>query len=150
MNKLNKEAAITNVIIVIIMFLLVQAAYLKGERAGTEKVLNHVYPLSGIVTKIDQQKNCVIVTDATGNKWEFNGVEDWQEGDIAAMIMDDNNTEEIYDDKIIDIHYIGWIEQSNLLYFRCITSKNNSLQISTNVLYYNHQREGGRNNDQGY
>lgn len=110
MNKLNKKAAITNVIIVIIMFLLVQAAYLKGERIGTEKVLNRVYPLSGIVTKIDQQKNCVIVTDATGNKWEFNGVEDWQEGDVAAMIMDDNKTEEIYDDKIIDIHYIGWIE----------------------------------------
>lgn len=110
MNKLNKEAAITNVVIVIIMFLLMQAAYLKGERAGTEKVLSHVYPLSGIVTKVDQQKDRVIVTDAIGNKWEFNGIEDWQEGDITAMIMYDNRTEEIYDDKIIDIHYIGWIE----------------------------------------
>ena len=110
MNKLNKEAAITNVIIVIIMFLLMQTAYLKGERVGTEKILSHVYPLSGIVTKVNQQKDYIIVTDATGNEWEFNGIEDWQEGDIAAMIMDDNGTEEIYDDKIIDIHYIGWIE----------------------------------------
>lgn len=150
MNKLNKAAAITNVVIIIIMTLLTHACYLKGKHAGADEIMSHIYPMSGIVTEVNHQEDHVIVTDSTGNKWEFNGIEDWQEGDIAAMVMDDNGTEEIYDDKIINIHYIGWIEQSNLLYFRCITSKNNSLQISTNVLYYNHQREGGRNNDQGY
>jgi len=110
MNKLNKAAAITNVVIIIIMTLLTHACYLKGKHAGADEIMSHIYPMSGIVTEVNHQEDHVIVTDSTGNKWEFNGIEDWQEGDIAAMVMDDNGTEEIYDDKIINIHYIGWIE----------------------------------------
>lgn len=109
MNKLNK-AAIINVIIVIIMALLTHACYLKGKHAGADEIMSHIYPMSGIVTEVNCQENKVIITDSVRNEWEFNGTDDWHIGDIAAMIMEDNGTEEIYDDKIIDIHYIGWIE----------------------------------------
>lgn len=110
MNKLNKAAIITNVIIVIIMALLAHACYLKGEHAGADEMMSHVYPMSGIVTEVNRQEDRVVVTDSTGNEWEFDGAEDWHTGDIAAMIMEDNGTEEVYDDEIIDIQYDGWVE----------------------------------------
>lgn len=110
MNKLNKAAAITNVIVVIIMALLAHACYLKGKRTGANEMISHVYPMSGIVTEVNHQENYVIVTDNIGNEWKFDGAEDWRMGDIAAMIMEDNGTEEIYDDEIIDVQYDGWVE----------------------------------------
>lgn len=110
MNKLNKAAAITNVIIIIIMALLTHACYLKGKHAGADEMMSHIYPMSGIVTEVNHQENRVIVTDSTGNEWEFDGAEDWRTGDIAAMIMEDNGTEEIYDDEIIDVQYDGRVE----------------------------------------
>lgn len=109
-NKMNKAAAVTNVVIVIIMALLAHACYLEGKHTGADEMMSHVYPMSGIVTEINRQEDRVIVTDSTGNKWEFNGAEDWHTGDIAAMIMEDNGTEEIYDDEIIDVQYDGWVE----------------------------------------
>lgn len=107
---MNKAAAVTNVIVIIIMALLAQACYLKGKRAGADELMNHIYPMSGAVTEVNYQENKVIVTDSTGNKWEFDGAEDWHTGDIAAMIMKDNGTEEIYDDEIIDVQYDGWVK----------------------------------------
>lgn len=109
-NKMNKAAAVTNVIIVIIMTLLAHACYLKGKHAGADEMMSHIYPMSGIVTEINRQEDRVIVTDNIGNEWEFDGAEDWHTGDIAAMIMEDNGTEEIYDDEIIDIQYDGWVK----------------------------------------
>ncbi len=109
-NKMNKAAAVTNVIVIIIMALLVQACYLKGKCAGADEMMSHIYPMSGIVTEVNRQEDHVVVTDSTGNEWELDGAEDWHTGDIAAMIMEDNGTEEIYDDKIIDIQYDGWVE----------------------------------------
>lgn len=110
MNKLNKAAAITNVVIVIIMVLLAHACYLKGKHTGADEIMSHIYPMSGIVTEVNRQEDRVVVTDSIGNEWEFDGAENWHTGDIAAMIMEDNGTEEIYDDEIIDVQYDGWIE----------------------------------------
>ena len=110
MNKLNRAAIATNVIIVIIMALLAHACYLKGKHAGADEMMSHIYPMSGVVTEVNRQEDRVVVTDSTGNEWEFDHSEDWHTGDIAAMIMKDNETEEIYDDKIIDVQYDGWVE----------------------------------------
>lgn len=62
------------------------------------------YPAAGTVTVTG---DTVYVTDSTGNVWSFEGAEDWQTGDRAAMLMDDNGTETIYDDEILQIRYIG-------------------------------------------
>lgn len=111
-NKMNKAAAaaVTNVVIVIIMVLLTHACYLKGKHTGADEIMSHIYPMSGIVTEVNRQEDRVVVTDSIGNEWEFDGAEDWHTGDIAAMIMEDNGTEEIYDDEIIDVQYDGWVE----------------------------------------
>ncbi len=64
-------------------------------------LIKNEYPLSGIVQEINFATDEVIVEDGAGNLWSFFGVEDWNVGDIAAMIMRDMNTKEIADDQII-------------------------------------------------
>ena len=66
-----------------------------------------VYPNCGVVTELDYQEDIVYFTDFTGNIWSFYGIEDWQIGDIVAVIMDDMNTMIIYDDEIIMAVYCG-------------------------------------------
>lgn len=78
--------------------------------AGTNDIMSRVYPLCSIVIEVNHTENYIAIEDFTGNVWEWEGVEDWHEGDIAAMIMHDNNTEIIYDDIIMDIAYNGWVE----------------------------------------
>jgi len=53
------------------------------------------------------ENDTVIVMDGAGNEWAFNGAEDWEIGDIAALLMKDMNTQEIYDDEIVSVRYCG-------------------------------------------
>ena len=79
-------------------------------RLGTPIVEEtHNYPLSCVVSGVDLDNDIVGAVDFNGNLWEFEGVEDWQEGDIVAFIMNDNGTEEIFDDVIVDLKYCGWV-----------------------------------------
>lgn len=66
------------------------------------------YPMAGVVVDLDREHDVVNVSIASGLLYEFYGVEDWDIGDIAAMTMDDNGTETILDDKIVDARYAGW------------------------------------------
>lgn len=63
----------------------------------------HLYPLTTTVTEI--KNDTVTVEDSNGNIWSFDGAEDWEVGDGCALIMDDNSTSEIIDDKIISAKY---------------------------------------------
>lgn len=65
--------------------------------------INNLYPLAATVTDINH--NIVTVTDNNDFMWQFIGAEDWYIGDIAIMIMNDQNTEIITDDTIIKVQY---------------------------------------------
>lgn len=65
------------------------------------------YPLTTIVTEVNYENNSVSVTDTNGFVWQFFGTEDWEEGDICSVIMDDNGTETILDDIIVTTRYGG-------------------------------------------
>lgn len=70
-----------------------------------------VYPLTVQVVELDHEADVVVCVDGAGNSWEFYGVEDWQVGDFASLLMDDNGTtENIYDDVITTAHYAGTFE----------------------------------------
>lgn len=69
---------------------------------------SNVYPMTCKVVEVNTTDDVVIAIDATGNEWEWNGVDDWQFGDCVSMIMNDNGTNEIYDDIIISIRYSAW------------------------------------------
>ena len=65
------------------------------------------YPHTMTVTELKTAEDLVAVTDAVGHTWEFKGIEDWQIGDICSCIMNDNGTEQVEDDIIVDKRYDG-------------------------------------------
>lgn len=71
--------------------------------------VQHAYPAVSIVNEIDNDTDLVFCTDYNGNIWCFAGVEDWFYGDVVAMLVNDNGTEEIFDDKVVSVRYAGSI-----------------------------------------
>ena len=59
-----------------------------------------LYPNVGIVTEVDTESDTVTWNDGR-NKWTFYGVEDWMVGDGIAVIMSDEGTESVKDDRMI-------------------------------------------------
>lgn len=68
---------------------------------------NHAYAAAMVVVQVDAPTDTVTCEDANGNLWQFKGCDDWMLGDIAAMMLDDHGTEEIYDDEITGVWYSG-------------------------------------------
>lgn len=66
-----------------------------------------IYPLAGIVTEVNYAEDVVTVQDGAGNLWQFLDAEDWGVGDLCALLMDDNGTEDIRDDSILLVRYGG-------------------------------------------
>ena len=89
-------------ILIIIMILTICEGYTEN------------YILISMVVDFDFKNNLVIVEDCTGEQWAFEGIEDWWYNDLAGILMDDNNTEIIYDDIILLVTYCGNIEQWNI------------------------------------
>ena len=87
-------------------------------RAGKANIpaqnANRQYPLSSVVKSIHD--DTVTVETINGMLWSFtNDTEDWYEGDICAMIMDNNGTPDyMYDDIIVKTRYSGFIKAGDL------------------------------------
>lgn len=90
-----------------ILIILICLAALMGCKR-TNRIEGY-YPLTTVVYDMDRENDIVTVEDANGNLWEFEGCEDWEIGDICSLLMFDNGTVSIYDDKIIIAHYNGTV-----------------------------------------
>lgn len=66
-----------------------------------------VYPSAMMVTEIES--DTVTLTTYSGIEFQFDGAEDWMIGDIAAVMMEGNNTASVYDDEIVEVRYAGTI-----------------------------------------
>ena len=66
------------------------------------------YALTTCVVEVDRDNDIVTCEDSNGNLWEFYGCEDWQEGDCASLLMNDQGTPSIYDDAIEGARYSAW------------------------------------------
>lgn len=80
--------------------------------AGTLSLRRHYhtgnfYPHAGTVVAVDYAEDVVTVQDGAGNLWRFLDAEDWGVGDLCALLMDDNSTEDIRDDSILLVRYGG-------------------------------------------
>ena len=73
-----------------------------------ENTVEIIYPATMVVTGTDFVSDTVTLEDSTGNLWAFHGVEDWQVGDVASVLMETNNTAEIRDDRILNVRYSAW------------------------------------------
>lgn len=72
-----------------------------------KRIPTNLYPMTAKVFQIDRERDVATVTNFAGESFEFRGVEDFEIGDVVSLIMDDNGTPNIRDDKIVDIKYSG-------------------------------------------
>lgn len=71
----------------------------------TAKTKANIYPLLTTVIEINKDKDLVTVEDNNGFIWQFEGADDWKEGDLCNCLMDSQGTEKIFDDEIITTRY---------------------------------------------
>lgn len=70
-----------------------------------------VYPTTMQVVNLDYGADLVTVQTATGFQYEFEGTEDYTEGDLVSLVMWSGGTKDITDDMILAARYSGyWIE----------------------------------------
>lgn len=82
--------------------------------AAAITVTSTFYPATMVITNISG--DVVTMETATGHVYEMTGAEDYMTGDLVALIMDDNGTPEITDDKIISAHYAGYWTENGMIY----------------------------------
>ena len=67
------------------------------------------YSTFGRVIGYDRPSDTLYVETVDGNIWEYCGVEDWEYDDLCSIVFCDNGTDEIEDDEIVYMRYIGYI-----------------------------------------
>ena len=87
---------------------IASAVSFAGASHAGESAPKNLYAMTAVVADLDYEKNTVTVENATGFTWCFSGTEDWELGDVAALVMDDNGTEIIFDDEIVSVRYSGY------------------------------------------
>ena len=107
-NPENRPFAFIFVAIMLLFSLCVVCAV--GSLIPVEETQNNVYPLTTVVVALDAENDVVTCQTISGLLFEFYGVEDWQVGDIASMIMDTRGTEIVLDDIILEVKYDGWLD----------------------------------------
>lgn len=81
----------------------------------TDGEYKDLYPLTGIVTEVEHMEDTDLITMTTANgnqfSWYVDNTDDWCINDLASCIMNSNGTDEVYDDEIVDAHYVGTLDQ---------------------------------------
>lgn len=81
----------------------------------TDGECKDLYPLTGIVTEVEHMEytDLITMTTANGNQfsWYADAEDCWSINDLASCIMNSNGTDEVYDDEIVDVHYVGTLDQ---------------------------------------
>lgn len=90
-----------------LIYLSIIATFISTTFYARYDATSRLYPQSFEVVAIDKEADTITLIDNTGNLWDWEGVEDWQKGDKASAIMDNNDTPTIYDDKIVKLHFAG-------------------------------------------
>lgn len=68
----------------------------------------NTYPKTTVCLAVNHQADTVTVTDCNGTEWTFTGCQDFEEGDLIALIMNDNGTpDNIWDDTVVTARYSG-------------------------------------------
>lgn len=71
----------------------------------------HAAEYPGLLKVTEVQPEYVTGIDGNGNAWEYDvDGDDWEKGDLVAVIFEDNGTEVIFDDDIIAARYVGYAE----------------------------------------
>ena len=87
---------------------LCASAAILVSASETSKSGANTYPKTTICLAVNHQADTVTVSDCNGTEWTFNGCQDFEEGDLIALIMNDNGTQNyIWDDTVVTARYSG-------------------------------------------
>lgn len=100
------KRTILSLMTIILLVASIPALRTEAKRSGEESI----YPQTFIIDEIDEQNDLVYLATFSGFVYIWEGVDDWQVGDIGAAIMYNNNTpDDITDDYIMVLEYSGFI-----------------------------------------
>lgn len=93
----------------VVLTVLVMVMTMGGVIANAQTETNY-YPLTAIVTSVDG--NEVTAISINGNVWKFLDEEEYYtSGDMVSLLMDNKNTDLVFDDEIIKVHYCGNVSE---------------------------------------
>lgn len=105
----NKETKLCIVIAILttILFVLITSTIIM---MGTDITNNH-HSRVAMITEINEENNLITATCGNGNAFSFYDTSgDWMLGDLCSLIMYDNGTEIVSDDKVVSARYGGYVE----------------------------------------
>lgn len=70
-----------------------------------------VYGLTACIIGFDYDTDEVLTRDAAGFIWVFEGIEDWQIGEVVTFVMNTKGSEIITDDEIVSVRYSGFYKE---------------------------------------
>ena len=71
-----------------------------------------IYPATAVITYVDYTTDTVVVTNATGYNYTFEGIEDLEVGDVMSLVMYSNGTPWfIPDDQVVSARYAGFVAE---------------------------------------
>lgn len=77
-----------------------------------DETVSHEYPDCGLIIGFDFTADLVIYQTQNGNIFSFHGIDDFFVGDLVAVIMNDAGTPEVKDDIVVNVRYVGWIDEA--------------------------------------
>ena len=86
----------------LIISVITTSSFVSFAHPANRMNYGNLYPKTAIIVALDNDKDTVTVNDGHNN-WKFTGIEDLQMYDPVSLIMDDNGTKNIHDDKIVSI-----------------------------------------------
>ena len=64
-----------------------------------------MYPELYKVIEVNLEADTVVLVSGNGSLWIWEGAEDWEVDDLAAGIVEDWDTEDLFDDEILTLRY---------------------------------------------
>lgn len=99
------------ILVTIFLELVLVGMLLSKLHDRREEPKHEQYARAAMVYCIDEAEDTVTFIDGCGFIWAIKGVFDWEQGDLAALLMDNNGTAgTIGDDIVVDAWYssLGW------------------------------------------
>lgn len=90
--------------LVVLGIVIVVVGVVAAWQSGQPKVVS-TYEKQGLISYCDNTGH-VVLLDEDGEMWEMTNVHGVHAGEQIAVVFNDNDTEEIYDDEIISIRKI--------------------------------------------
>lgn len=89
-------AEIVAIVLVVILGFTSPVAFAKPAEIQHEQ-----YARAAMVYYVDEYDDVVTFIDGCGFLWAINGISDWERGDLAALLMDNNGTAGTIADDIV-------------------------------------------------